>query len=344
MEDLDMDFFNLSDDVFNYEPSAGYETRRLLIVIVSSFLIVLGTLGNILSGTVFLQKEMRAVPAYFTFVIVAVADTAMLIYSLGNDWLHLAVHVDLPSKAGWYCVAFNVMNSALTDVANLLPIIIAVAHSFSLCCCQQETRRINSQRTVWCQFPRIFLWVAILVFLCVIDNLYVGRSVHMDVWYPEKRLVCFRHFDFIMHVIKPSVQILAVFIVLCVLSCQLCNKHNIQRSSQVPISGVQTDTEALQEAEVNDVASHLTSTIIALCIFFLLTNVPVTVVTLLATLLYHDYNIISALALLLWYSSFALKFLVYSATAHDFRRHFLVLISMQPRRSESREAIAMIDT
>lgn len=234
--------------------------------------------------------------------------------------------------------------------------------------------------TVCRRLPLVCVWVAVFVTLCIVGNLYATRYVEMGEW-SSQRIVCFHHFDAIRHIVKPVIQLfivaslipLLVYLAFCSTtrssratspihrphSTALSSTHCSQQpsSSQIfdngkPNESLATVTTTAAAAERvyrsrdgdEDAGFRLTVTVLALCITLLITHTPVTVVTTLSVLLYHQYTSFTALCSLLWYSNFAIKIAIYVMTSPNFRRRLLHLTLTTTRRSESREAIAMVET
>lgn len=369
----DVEFYNMSDDpLMDYEHYAGILTeRRIITAVASSLLIVAGCITNIACAAVFARREMRAIPVYYGLLLVSLADVFMLVFVLGHEWLHATFQINLSSMSHAYCVIFNVTYSVVSDLTGILVVVIALCHCCCACCCSRASRSRSRETGVgpaFCRFPIIYVWTAFFVVFCVLSNTYVAWYVDMGEWF-EGHVVCYHYFDAIKHFLKP---VLLQFIVVCLIPYLIylafCRRDDSVSSSSSsgsrggrrgyplsfpsPPSSPHSHTSLEEDGEqqqqpVDDeeiIASRLSLTILALCVAFLATNLPITFITFLTILFYHEYNIASVLTSLLWYSYFAFKIIIYLLTAPDFRHALKRMIINRAPRSESREAIAMLES
>ena len=328
-------------DVYYSETELTYKGRQELIIIAFSFIIGLGTITNILSIVVFLTKEMRAVPAYVIYAILAIIDTVVLVCIVGDQWLNWLTNVTLTSKSRAYCIAYHVIGSLLLDFATLLAISVALFHCDACCLCRHF--RLGSIKCLRCaRHALIVLWTVVLAAFSVCEVAYIGR--HTELLYSEK----FGHFCLSRSLYNERITLIYAEISALILTCAYSVQLFMKRRNFAPYQiqdDANNDINNDGESYGSNVATQLHLTVLIFLVTFLLTHAPLTTSILSFTFGYiaHHHLIIFDLATFLYWSYFAVKFLVYVSTASDFRRNLSGTITARFSRSRNHEFIAMTE-
>ncbi len=77
-------------DVVMVDDYHGHTSKTVLFPL----LLVVGTIGNVLSIVIFGHRKMRVVPVYGAFLVLAVCDVIILWLFSGSDWLVTTFNID----------------------------------------------------------------------------------------------------------------------------------------------------------------------------------------------------------------------------------------------------------
>lgn len=301
--------------VSNYSTAASHEEDRrqwqyLGLSITLLLLILLGVIGNALTVTVFMKRDMRHVPAYCAFIFLAVTDIIVLACVIGyltvrlldvNVWIMLPT----PLRAIYFTTA-----SMLLDFSGLLVLGTALSHCACACCCCH----LRTTCYAICKQPCNVIWLLVMLMVSILTAVPVGWCAM------QTGLVCSQCKTVLacVFLVKALLSV-GVSLVLCIVfACRLCTHRPSLPSYTVKVS-----------RDVN-VASKLTNTILALCLLFFLTHFPIVSVFTLEVLDIHlglmriafiNKGVVFDVAVLLWCVNFSIKFIVYQATAPDFRKN-----------------------
>jgi hypothetical protein len=326
------------------------QTWRKIQATLFMLLIICGTIGNIMCVVVYSKKEMRLIPANCIFIALALADTVMLVWIVGDNLVELVTEngLGLKSHAVWLCATYHVTFGVIVDFTSLLVICVSVYHCVGIV--QQRHRRSNSRisNTSSVSRQRVNVTIGISMASCVIINLHFAWCVRLDddeggYEVAQCYVTCNEALN-VMNSIKLITSIAVVAVIVSFLFYFKCCRNS---SWNAVTSGVRRMSDGTRSMPLNHNESNLTQTLLTLCVTFLVINC-----CLLAPIFttFPSDSVAYDLIMLLWLSQFASRFIIYFITGCDFR-HGLRLIFLQLSRhrapdqnsSVSYEAFSMLD-
>ncbi|XP_052279193.1 thyrotropin-releasing hormone receptor-like isoform X2 [Dreissena polymorpha] len=291
-------------------------------------IITLGTIGNIFSFIVMLQREMRQTSTFFYLAVLAVADTIVLFVSAFKTWIRTAtgfemLHVsDLSCKTFMFLTYFSLHLSAWLIVAVTIERFIVVwfpLKATTIC----STRRAKLTTLAVAGSLAILnchlFWTAELV-----QDLKTGRTVCAMLQTNQflyKEVMPWLHFT--IYCLLPFI-LLMTFNALIILSLI---RHRQMITSQM--------TRNDKRSRYNH--RKLAITLLSVSFVWIATNIPsalYTVIPLHPTTAQQAASqfFIKILCYLFLYLNHAINFLLYCITGQAFRREFAKLICCTCRK------------
>ncbi|ELT88865.1 hypothetical protein CAPTEDRAFT_99172, partial [Capitella teleta] len=111
----------------------AYRAHKSLIVYVPPFMLVIGSIGNLLSFIIMARKGMRKLSTYNYLAVLAITDTLVLYVGLLRIWVAEIAGRDMRDHAVWICKTINVLGYTVSDYSVWLIIAMTVERWIAVC-------------------------------------------------------------------------------------------------------------------------------------------------------------------------------------------------------------------
>ncbi|PVD21427.1 hypothetical protein C0Q70_19600 [Pomacea canaliculata] len=135
------------------------QARKFLLTYVPPVLIVLGTLGNIVSFIVLRRRAMCKVSSYLYLASLAVADSLVLYIGLLRLWLIELIEVDFHNSSDWVCKLMVSFGYIASDLSVWMIIAVTVERYIVVCFPLRACTMCNTNRA-----KVVICFIALLIF------------------------------------------------------------------------------------------------------------------------------------------------------------------------------------
>ena len=103
-----------------------FRIHKLLLIYVPPFLLVFGTVGNVLSFCVLIRKSLRQTSAYNLLAALSLADMLVLYVGLLRRWVGELTGIDIRDMAHWTCKVISMLGYTVSMYSVWLLIAVTV--------------------------------------------------------------------------------------------------------------------------------------------------------------------------------------------------------------------------
>ena len=305
-----------------------YRAHKELRRYVPPLLLFLGTVGNILSFVILMQRPMRKFSTYIYLAVLSVTDTLVLYVGLLRLWTQEISGHDI-RNLNWVCKVINVIGYTVSDYSVWLIIAVTVERYIAVCHPLRAHSMCNRKRALTvisfllCLMFTInlhFFWTADVVSYQHGDEMIeqcagldAFKTLVVDIW-PWVDAIIYSFLPFV------SILVLNALIIRQVIRAR---RHRTELQSS---SVYREQKHARQQQESN---YKLTVMLLTISFTFLLTTLPVNI-SLIATAFWNPYvkdlkvvakfTLIRTITELLMYTNHSMNFFLYCATGQKFRQ------------------------
>ena len=318
----------------------SYRLHKILLYYVPPVLLVLGTIGNILSVYVLTRRSMRKHSTYFYLAILSTADTCVLLVGLLRLWIGQITGYDIKNEHDWACKLIHVLGHTLSDYSGWL-IVAVTAERYVAVCHPLKATNI-------CSRTRATRVVMLLLGVIFVLNLHFIWTVRLHLYSPDGSTMVIKcvagdRYRHLVDIIWPWVDaaIYSFFPFLAIMTFNtliirqvVLAKRKRQRlqSGEDETSGPHSDFS--YSCTGGSDGTRITIMLLTISFTFLLTTLPLNLSLIVRQFYLTEgevpptekvltLRLVQTITELLMYTNHAINFFLYCATGHKFR-HQLV--------------------
>ena len=319
-----------------------FRIHKFLLLYVPPILLILGTIGNILSFVILRRKAMLKFSTYYYLAVLAVADTLVLLVGLLRLWIGELTGFDVKDRVDWYCKLTNVLGYTVSDFSVWLIIAVTVERFIVVCYPLKASSMCNIKRA-----RKVILGLFVLMFL-MNSHFFktVGITLHPvgnDLPPVSKCDGDADHLFLIDHVwpwVDVCIYSFLPFIVIIILNGLIIRQVVHARRHR---TAMQSWTTYEQRRPSHEGSTRLTLMLLTISFAFLLTTLPMNICNI-ATAFWNrnpidmhqitKYKLARTLTELLMYVNHSMNFYLYCAMGQKFR-HQLVWMMCYAKRTNN---------
>ncbi|ELU18805.1 hypothetical protein CAPTEDRAFT_210273 [Capitella teleta] len=312
----------------------GVDAGIKVQLIVSPFLVVIGTTGNTLSFLVLLRRRMRATAMYNFLLVLAVADTCVLWFSCLRSWVRTLTGFEVLHVSATSCKLLTFLFLTSTYLSSWLIVLLTLDRFLAI----WFPLEIQSKWSI-CQAR---LAAVALIILASLTNLHVfwtfgiyelsngkactfdHNNVFMDQGFEYLKLMLY---CFIPFVIVLTVNVLIIF--------KIHQKRPHQKASWMSSSS----SSCPESRSPHERISYLLMTV---SITWLVLMLPYSLIGFVEVI--HDSVILRIACFMLLYANHSINFFLYCLTGRKFRNELRAMMNgvccccSEQRRSSRRDS------
>lgn len=112
---------------------ANFRLHKQLLLYIPPVLLLLGSVGNVLSLVILTRPAMRKYSAYVYLAVLAAADTLVLYVGLMRLWVGQLTGHDLRDATDWTCRLVSVVGYTVSDYSGWLIIAVTLERYVAVC-------------------------------------------------------------------------------------------------------------------------------------------------------------------------------------------------------------------
>ncbi|KAK2148427.1 hypothetical protein LSH36_498g00061 [Paralvinella palmiformis] len=309
----------------------AYRLHKRLITYLPPILILLGTIGNVLSVIILSRRSLRKQSTYFYLATLSSADTVVLYVGLLRIWLGEILGQDIRDRSDWSCRIISFLGYTISDFSGWLIIAVTLERFFAV----RYPFRVSGSRGR----QRALKVVGAMLLLMSLVNCHFFWSVrvvymkHGDEY--TAKCHCTEPYLKLIDDVWPWVDALIYsflpFVVILVLNTLIIRQLVRARRRRVALSSAVTcrKCHAADGCRVSDRdGGKITVMLLVISLAFLVTTLPMNVALITSKFLVKrrpDIGTLIRLRLvltvteLLMYLNHSINFLLYCAAGHRFR-------------------------
>ncbi|XP_053405382.1 CX3C chemokine receptor 1-like [Mercenaria mercenaria] len=306
-----------------------YNTAHNLGLYGYPVILILGTIGNIVTLLVMLRKKMRRRTTCFYMSMVAVFDTLVLYFACLRQWLALLQGTDALTLSSAACKIFNFFSYAFFDVSVWLLVLMTVER-FLVVQFPLQSLKISS-------IARARIAVLVLIIIMVLVNAHFFWTVYLDERQRCNYLEDFEHFhDNIWPWIDATVYSFLPFLLLLIFNVLIIIIH--RRSINLRRTTLQIGKPRTRRSN-QGTQLRLTAMLLIVTFTFLFLSAP-NVILICIRNKYFDFSLqvddfrdiavfrlVSTVTMFCLYVNHAVNFLLYCISGQMFRRELWKLLT-----------------
>jgi len=145
--------FNTTEQILDYKSYTEYIAYKKISMFVPPFLILIGTVSNMLAVVVLTRPKLIKCKTMFYLTVLSLADVAVLNIGLVSLWLDCGFDIQLTAKSYASCkiVAFAVY--FITDFCNWILVAMTVDRCVSVCLPSRSDNFVQNNQQNWSSLP-----------------------------------------------------------------------------------------------------------------------------------------------------------------------------------------------
>jgi hypothetical protein len=322
-----------SEQLMDY---ADYKIHKILLLYIPPLLLIIGTIGNVLSFCVLVRKAMRRTSTYNYLAVLSFTDMLMLYVGLLRLWVGELTGVDVRDESDWSCKLISMAGYTVSVYSVWLLIAVTVeryivtVHSLKAATMCTQSRAVKT------------IILILLILLTVNVHFLWTTQIRVDIKKAEQIPQCngAEGYEYLVEQIWPWVDAclycLLPFVIIFFLNCQIVavitrRRRNILNGG----NGVGSSGNGLNRSVASESSARVTVMLLTISFTFLVFTLPMNV-----TVIHRAYLGFKALSLqeearyllartvseLLMYSNHSINFYLYLLTGHKFRQQLLNML------------------
>ena len=306
----------------------AYRVHKALLLYIPPVIIVLGTFGNIFSFVILRRKTMLKFSTYFYLMVLAVADTFVLYFGLLPIWISALAASEVLSSANWICKTITALGYIVSDFSVWLIIAVTVERFIVVCRPLQASRLCNNTtaRNIAIGLFLMMLAINAHFFWTVEVQLFHHQSDELELCRSAKR------HEVLVDVVWPWVDAVlysfAPFFIIMILNSLII--HQVMLAKRLRLAA---GSDYEQRRPSHESSTRLTVMLLTISFAFLLTTLPMNIVSIAAAFLdssdlarVAQFELARTVTQLLMYVNHSMNFFLYCATGQKFRTQLMWVV------------------
>ncbi|OWF47147.1 Thyrotropin-releasing hormone receptor [Mizuhopecten yessoensis] len=335
---------NLSNEkqLLNYfsEPSipleefAGFRVHKWLLLYVPPVMILIGTIGNLLSFTAF-RNSSGKVSTYPYLSALAIMDLLVIYIGLLRLWVAQLSNFDIKDQTNWTCKVVAFLGYVCSDSSVWLIVAVTLERYIAGCYPLQAANLCRIRKA------RFIVFVPILA-LCVVNShfLWTVELLHVVNNTTEPVYICDagHNFSALVNDVWPWVDAgiysFVPFVILSILNGRIIQKVCVAKNERKHLLTKDRNGKGcnVRKHSTGEVSRKLTMMLLLVSFTFLLTTLPMNII-LIMTKSWNEQNqqqradffLAKTVTELLMYLNHTINFFLYCITGRKFRRQIFLL-------------------
>ena len=313
-----------------FEDGVPLVAARMIWLVMSPVLIVVGTLGNVLSALVFCRKPLRNMAASLYLTVLAVADTSVLLYGLLFQWLQLSFEIAVSRRSNVGCKILTFLLYGSVQMEAWILVSVTIERFMTL------TRLMTTQ--VWFTRRRACIGTCCLFTLIFAINCHFFATVHLDATNESPgRCRCKDEYQTFCTWMLPWIDAFLVsilpFVIMFTLNLIIIVKLREHNRFQKKYS----DQGNQRGLEATPNVNSITAMLLCVTFIFILTTLPLLLFEALPQHIHDsikptDSVLIQTVCYMLSYVNCAINFQLYCVTSRKFRIELMRMCKVWNRR------------
>ena len=317
-----------------------YRWQKHLLIYVPPVLILLGTLGNVLSFIILMRRSMRGYSTYLYLAVLSITDTLVLIVGLLRMWVGELTGYDPRDHTNGMCKTINVIGYTISIYSVWLIVAVTVERYVAVCYPLKSLSLCNRKRACHVILSLFFIIFCLNIHLAWTAQVSSITIEGVDYYSCDGG----KKYAFLVDVVWPWVDAaLYSFLPSCViLVLNILIIYNVV-SARRNRSGLQSANrkQSQEVGRASETSYRLTFMLLTISFAFLISTFPMNI-ALICTHFYTPsamdergmarFKLARAITELLMYVNHSMNFYLYCATGQKFRQQLLLLCG---RRSAS---------
>ncbi|CAH1780044.1 unnamed protein product [Owenia fusiformis] len=305
-----------------------YRAYKSLYLIVPPLLVILGSVGNIMSFIILRHRYMIRLSTYFYLAVLSIVDTFVLYIGLLRKWISYLTGTDLANMAGWSCKLLQAFGYVASDFAVWLIIAVTVERFIVVCYPLRAATMCNIPRA-----KRVILGIFFLIFFINLhffitvdvtkgtcDAAPAFKTLVTDIW-PWVDAAIYSFVPFLL------ITILNTMIIAQVIVARRSRNNMATRGGSMASNG--------KEKPTHEKSAKLTVMLLTVSFTFLVLTLPINVAMIAMASwskhqddkhMYSRFLLVRFTTELLMYTNHSINFFLYCATGQKFRQQILRII------------------
>jgi hypothetical protein len=293
-----------------------------LRLIVPPILIVIGTIGNILSCVILLRRQMARISTYVYLGALAIVDTFVLYMGLFRIWIGEVANFNIMSKHDAICKIFMLLGYSASDFSVWIIVAVTVERYIAVCFPLQANIMCNTKRALFVIFAIFALILTInLHFLWtvkVVEFKEFGENV--------KKCTEGEHYNDLFRIwpwVDAFIYSFLPFILIMSLNFLIIRQVFIAHRDREQF----LTNDSKRRTSSQDTGYKITIMLLTISFAFLLTTLPMVICMIIGAIVQQetDLQVIAQMTLAstiteyLMYINHSMNFFLYCATGQKFR-------------------------
>ena len=308
-----------------------YKAHKILLLYIPPLLLVLGTIGNILSFCVLMRKAMRRTSTYNYLAVLSLTDMLVLYIGLLRLWVGELTGYDIRDKSDWSCKIITMVGYTVSVYSVWLLIAVTVerytvvVHSLHAPTMCTRSRAIKTMIGI------------LLVLLCInFHFLFTTQIVFYDNEEGDSLIpqcdAAAGHETLVMEVwpwVDTCLYSLLPFIIIFILNILIIHKVIIARKHRQSMSN---STSSSGGSGSGEGSAKVTVMLLTISFTFLITTLPMNI-TIITTAFWNPYvttlataskfKLARTISEMLMYTNHSINFYLYLLTGQKFRQQLV---------------------
>ena len=319
-----------------------YWLHKVLLFYIPPILLIIGTIGNVLSCCVLVRQAMRRTSTYNYLAVMAFTDMLVLYVGLMRLWIGELTGMDIKDDAEWCCKFISVAGYTVSVYSVWLLIAVTVEryivtvhslHASTMCTRSRAVKVILLILGLLLTINAHFLWTTELKRLNIGgDNITTCTSGNQ--------------FEYLVDQIWPWVDAFlycfSPFVIICILNGLIIQQVIRSRRRRAQLSMNSANRLSNGKSRVSNESSvRVTIMLLTISFTFLICTLPMNVVMIYGAFLSEHssyeqltkYKLARTISELLMYTNHSINFYLYLLTGNKFRQQLMVMLC--PCRKQS---------
>ena len=312
-----------------------YKIHKFLLLYIPPLLLIIGTIGNVLSFCVLIRKAMRRTSTYNYLAVLSFTDMLVLYIGLLRLWVGELTE-DVRDMSDWSCKFITMAGYTVSVYSVWLLIAVTV---------ERYIVTVHSLRaSTMCTQGRAVKTIVCILILLLSINLHFLWTTQIQTTTRNGEIIqrCngASGYEHLIKQVWPWVDAclycILPFIIICILNCLIVQKVIISRKSRHLLAGSRLSSSSSNSPRSsNESSARVTIMLLTISFTFLICTLPMNV-----TMIHQAYRGFNALSLqeeasyrlartiseLLMYTNHSINFYLYLLTGNKFRQQLLTML------------------
>lgn len=336
---------HIQNDELEISEYLSFRIHKNMLLYLPPLILLLGTLGNVLSFVILRHRAMNLVSTYFYLAILAIADILVLYIGLLRLWIGELTDVDVSDKSDWMCKLTMVFAYVTSDLSVWLIIAVTVERYIAVCYPFQASSMCTVVRAKWVIVILMLLLFSINShFFWTVEITYINSSNKVGA-----KCDGGESYQLLVNEIWPWVDTILYsflpFLIIIFLNSLIIRQVVMARRSRGVLQS--SDKKSSDgRRPVSEGSTKITVMLLAVSCSFLVTTLPMNIFVI-STSFWNSqrrnneqwatYRLLKTVTELLMYVNHSMNFFLYCATGQKFRQQLLRLFCKRQAFASSAE-------